>query len=186
MRAPPAARTPYWRQQYGIQLRDLPGYLVQRIAEIEPAPDNPRASYRQFTQGFINAYANLVNNPQPEDKTHVKLGSTVKDQVFYPIVPCRIVDTRNSGGPITAGTARNFTFFNQDSAGFSWSTQGGASGSSVSACPQTVITNLGGTLGFSPVLSAAMATVTVVNATAAGNWLIWVVRVTRPASRRAR
>jgi hypothetical protein len=163
--------TPYWREQYGIQLRQLPEYLVERIASLQPMPDSAEASYRQFTQTFVNAYANLVLNPRAEDKGRLKLGSTTIDQVFIPITPCRIVDTRNSGGPITATSARNFYFYATTNA-FAWSSQGGAAGTAVSACPDTVTTGGGGTLG-SVAPSAAMATVTVVNATAAGNWLVW-------------
>src|SRR5262249_14722646 len=59
-----------------------------------------------------------------------------------------------------------------DDGNSSWATQGGTPGPSKTACPGTVVTSQGGTLGnVEP--SAAMATVTVVNATAAGNWLIW-------------
>src|SRR5947208_3599493 len=46
------------------------------------------------------------------------------DLVYVPITPCRIVDTRNVGGPISAGNQANF-FYYSDTAGFSWSTQGG-------------------------------------------------------------
>jgi hypothetical protein len=165
-----AGAAPYWREQFATQLRHLPDYLVERIAMLAPVPDEAQASYRQFTQGFVNAYANLVLNPRPEDKARPKLGSTTNDQVFVPIAPCRIVDTRNVGGPIGANNARNFYFYSV-SASYSWSNQGGAAGSAGTACPGTV-TGAGGTLGnVAP--SAAVATVTVVNATAAGNWLVW-------------
>jgi hypothetical protein len=166
-----AGAAPYWREQYATQLRQLPDYLVEQIAALEPLPDDALASYRRFGQAFVNAYANLVLNPRAEDKARNKLGSTTNDQVFIPIAPCRVVDTRNAGGPISNNTARNFFFYSQSSS-FSWSTQGGAGGTALSACPGTLVTSQGGTLGnVAP--SAAVATVTVVNATAAGNWLVW-------------
>jgi hypothetical protein len=85
--------------------------------------------------------------------------------VFSPIVPCRIVDTRNVGGMIAAGTTRNFYFY-ASSASFDWSTQGGAAGAASSTCPGTINPN-----GGAP--SAAVVTVTVVSPSAAGNWIIW-------------
>lgn len=36
------------------------------------------------------------------------LGDTDKDYVYSPVKPCRIVDTRNAGGPIIGGTSRAF------------------------------------------------------------------------------
>jgi hypothetical protein len=165
------AATPHWREQYAIQLRELPDYLVKQIAATPLAVDDAGTSYRSFTRSFVNAYANLVQNPQPEDKVRLKLGSTTNDQVFFPIAPCRIVDTRNVGGPIAATFARNFLYYTGTGT-FSWATQGGAAGNASTACPGTLTTAGGGTLGnVAP--SAALATVTVVNATAAGNWLIW-------------
>lgn len=166
------ATLPAWREQYGTQLQQLPAYLIERIAQLEPNAEAPQKSYREFTRAFTNAYANLVMNPRPHDKAALKLGSATSDQVFIPIAPCRLVDTRNTGGPIGAGSARNFYFYNADDVNQSWSSQGGAPGASVTTCPQTVVTSLGGTLGQAAP-AAVMATVTVVNATAAGNWLIW-------------
>ena len=160
-----------WRHQYTIQLQILPDEILTRLAELDPNPANARESYRQFTQVFVNAYANAVMNPKPDAKGPAKLGSTTIDQVFIPIPPCRIVDTRNAGGPIAAGTARNFWYFS-DTGTYNWALQGGVSGNASTTCPGSVLTSSGGTLGtVAP--SAAMATVTVVNATAAGNWFIW-------------
>lgn len=91
--------------------------------------------------------------------------------VFNALTPCRIVDTRNTGGPIGANTSRRFFFYN-DSPGFSWSAQGGATGLAASACPGTTLVAAGGTLGSLPP-TAAVLTITVVNPTAAGNFVIW-------------
>ena len=91
--------------------------------------------------------------------------------VFTPIVPCRVVDTRNAGGPISANSSRRFFFYN-DVAGFSWSAQGGAPGIAAGACPGTTLASAGGTLGNLPPTGAVL-TVTVVNPTAAGNFIVW-------------
>jgi len=162
----------FWREQYATQLQQLPAYLVDRIATLQPHADAAQASYREFARSFANAHANLVMNPRTGEKASAKLDSATIDQVFIAITPCRIVDTRNVGGPIAAGTTRNFYFYNPDDVNSSWASQGGTPGASVTACPGSAFTSLGGTLG-SVAPSAAVATVTVVNATAAGNWLIW-------------
>src|ERR1039458_3637196 len=40
--------------------------------------------------------------------TTAVLGSYNSDMVYTPVTPCRIVDTRKAGGPITASTTRDF------------------------------------------------------------------------------
>ena len=98
-------------------------------------------------------------------KGQAKLNSSTTDQVFIPIVPCRIVDTRNAGGPVQAGSPRNFYYFTPDPS-FSWATQGGFGGQASTSCPGTVNPNGGSA-------SAAVVTVTVVSPTEAGNFVIW-------------
>jgi hypothetical protein len=71
-------------------------------------------------------YAGLVRSAKkaatlPATAETKLLGDNTQDLVFYPITPCRNVDTRNAGGPIAAGTFRDF---NADSAG----SQGGTPG----------------------------------------------------------
>jgi hypothetical protein len=61
------------------------------------------------------------------------LGSPVGDG-FSSRTPCRIVDTRSVGGPILAGTTRNFLFYSTGAAD-DWSGQGGVAGPSGSTCP---------------------------------------------------
>jgi hypothetical protein len=94
--------------------------------------------------------------------------------VFVPTTPCRIIDTRISSGgsgPISAGTNRTFWVYNA-SAAFSWSSQGGVAGPANTSCPVTTLNSAGGTLGnVAPF--AAVGTVTVVNPTAPGNFVIW-------------
>src|SRR5262245_15500446 len=98
-------------------------------------------------------------------KTSAKLGSATTDQVFLPIPPCRIVDTRNVGGSIQHGAARNFLFWVMYPT-YNWSNQGGVPGNASVSCPNTVNPN-GGTL------SAAVISISVVTPTARGNWIVW-------------
>lgn len=50
-----------------------------------------------------------------------QIGSLSSDLVFTPITPCRIVDTRGAGGPVTAGSTRVFKAW-----AASYATQGGS------------------------------------------------------------
>lgn len=59
----------------------------------------------------------------PVTPTVLGLGSTSADLVFNPVVPCRILDTRVVGGPITGGSQRNFV-----AAATNYSGQGGFAG----------------------------------------------------------
>ena len=96
---------------------------------------------------------------------HQKLGSATVDLVFTPIAPCRIVDTRITGGPLSAGGGlRNFLFY-ADNASFDFSIQDGTPGLAGSVCPGTVFT------GVPP--AAAVATITATGTTAAGNFVVW-------------
>lgn len=52
------------------------------------------------------------------------LGDLTQDLVFTPITPCRIVDTRNAGGPIAATQTRSFNAAGQSS----YAGQGGNAG----------------------------------------------------------
>jgi hypothetical protein len=50
-----------------------------------------------------------------------QLGSLSSDLVYTPVTPCRIIDTRNAGGVMTAGSIRGFNGW-----GSNFATQGGA------------------------------------------------------------
>jgi len=52
------------------------------------------------------------------------IGDSAADLVYTPVAPCRIIDTRIAGGPIAAGSTRNFL-----AAGSGFSGQGGITGS---------------------------------------------------------
>lgn len=59
-----------------------------------------------------------------------EIGSLSSDLVFTPIVPCRIVDTRNAGGAVLGGTTRVFKGW-----GPNYTAQGG--GATNCGLPQT-------------------------------------------------
>ena len=153
-----------WRDLFGTQLTKMNASILQGIDAVVVDPNNAQASYAQFGQAVRNAVMQSYTLAQ-SGKGQSKLGSTTTDQVFIPIVPCRIVDTRNVGGPISAGTTVNY-FFWSNNVTYTWGFQGGAGGPAGTACPGTVNPN-----GGAP--SAAVVTVTVVSPTAAGNFVIW-------------
>jgi hypothetical protein len=158
--------SPSWREMFMTQLMLLDPSALGSVARVAPIADaDANASYGRFAEAIRSAQMRAFELTHTEKGT-IKLGSATTDQVFLPIVPCRIVDTRNVGGPISAGTTRNFYFYAAPS--YDWSIQGGAGGLAQSACPLTV--NPAGLL-VAP--SAAVMTITVVSPSAAGNWIVW-------------
>jgi hypothetical protein len=89
------------------------------------------------------------------------LGDVTDDLVYTPISPCRIVDTRNAGGPIAGGSERDFMGYTATD----FSSQGGISGS---------------TCGIPANPSALMLNVTVVAPANAGYLTVWPFGTTRP------
>jgi len=68
------------------------------------------------------------------------LGDTSDDLVYTPVVPCRIVDTRNAGGAIGASSSRDFKVW-VSSGGFT--AQGGsATNCNIPANPTAVVLNI--------------------------------------------
>jgi hypothetical protein len=175
-----------WRDIFLTQLMLMtPANLAQIDAVKINATDSAAENYARLSQAMrdttMQAYMLAKGG-----KSQLKLASTVIDQIFIPMTPCRIVDTRNVGGPIAASTQRAFNWVRGVNT-FSWSEQGGAPGSGATACPYTVFAYAGGQLPGSILdqrgyPSAAMATVTVVNPTAAGNLVIWGGQGTFPQS----
>src|SRR5437773_4938685 len=159
------AHSPAWREMFATQLKAMDSSTLRSLdlLRLRTSAD-AKAAYAQFTEAVRGAEMQLYQTTY-SGKAPLKLGSTTTDQVFIPIAPCRIVDTRNVGGMIAAGTTRNFYFYASNSS-FDWSTQGGAAGAASSTCPGTINPN-----GGAP--SAAVVTVTVVSPSAAGNWIIW-------------
>ena len=106
-----------------------------------------------------------VPGPSADGVMPKTLGSTTNDQVFTPITPCRVVDTRNLGGPIGPFATRNFFYFTS-AASTNWnSLQGGVNGAAGTVCPGTVLS------GFLP--SSAVATITVTGQGGSGNLIVW-------------
>ena len=174
-----------WRDIMNIQLKHVSPSTLDRLLALNVG-DNA-ADKAQFYQSFVHvlgtdialrllAQKNRANTQSTanasseaanaEYQRRVKpqfLGDTTDDQTFIPITPCRIVDTRNVGGPIASFAARNFFFYTTDGT-FNWfSNQGGVSGQASSTCPATVF-------GYVP--SAAIATVTVTGQ-GGGNLVVW-------------
>ena len=111
------------------------------------------------------------NGVLPNATQNFTLNVVAAQLVFVAVAPCRVIDTRNAGGPIAAGGQRQF-FYYSDASSWSWSAQGGSAGSATSVCPATTLNSAGGTLGTVPPAAAAL-TITVVNTTAAGNFVAW-------------
>jgi len=157
-----------WRSLFGTQLTQMDAGSLKTLSEVGKSPS---ASYATFLETFRGVQSQRFAGAS---KTQLKdLGSPTVDQVFFPIPPCRIVDTRNVGGPIAASTQRAFFFYaSAGNASLSWSSQGGGAGTAIVNCPGTSFTSNGGTLG-SVAPSAAVATVTAVAPTAAGNFVVW-------------
>lgn len=89
------------------------------------------------------------------------LGALTSDLVYTPVAPCRILDTRNAGGPIAAGGTRSF-----DAVAASFTSQGGSA------------TNCNTQLTF----TALAVNVTAVTPTGAGYATIYPYLATRPTA----
>ncbi len=77
--------------------------------EVDTTTD-AKASYAKFASAFRSALMQSYMVSQ-SGKGHMKLGLATVDQVFIPIMPCRVVDPRNLLGPILAGLTRNYQFY---------------------------------------------------------------------------
>src|SRR5262249_27173122 len=113
-----------WQEQFTTQLRSMPmdGLIILDRVTIKSGVD-AKSSYADFVYAFRSA----LMAKHMSTKGNAKLGSTTTDQVFIPIVPCRVVDTRNVGGPVLAGFPRNFNFYAAIGT-YNWASQGGTSG----------------------------------------------------------
>ena len=121
------AHSAAWREIFATQLTAIDVSILRGIERLKISESgNANTSYAQFAQAVRSAemqsYMLAISG-----KGHMKLGSVTTDQVFIPITPCRIIDTRNVGGPISAGTTRNFNFYSTGAAD-DWSGQGGIAG----------------------------------------------------------
>lgn len=120
----------YVSSTYGLDVHTWSSRMVQQFATGD-ATNIQRALSRTTFEGALaeldgagyklsddKALTLLARNVNP-----TLLGDTSNDMVFTPVPPCRIVDTRLAGGPISATTSRAFGVW-----GFSTYTfQGGSS-----------------------------------------------------------
>jgi len=103
-----ASLGPQWKQDAMNLLLDMPSRQIRAVAD-----DSRWTDLKGVRTAAKSARANAK-----------ALGDQNTDLVYYPITPCRNVDTRLAGGPIAGGTARQF---NADLAG----SQGGTAGCGV-------------------------------------------------------
>ena len=165
-----------WKAQFSSLLSLASAHTLSEIDAMTPKSDNDGSMLDKYQRAAKMAAADAGSFFAGRRGSYgAKLGSTTTDLVFTPITPCRVVDTRVASavsGPLTAGTQRNFYFYSDGTTPASWATQGGDPGVAAAACPGTVLTSGGGTLG-SVAPAAVVATITAVNTTAAGNYVVW-------------
>jgi hypothetical protein len=155
-----------WKEVFGTQLALMDARTLARLDALDADVATAQADYAKFTQAFLDAQFNRVMNSEV-GKTNAKLGPSGPDRVFIPTVPCRVVDTRNVGGVISANTTRNFYYYSNVASYNFGTAQGGAPGQVGTVCPQLVYGD------NAPMNGAAALTVQVVSPTAAGNWIVW-------------
>ena len=101
------------------------------------------ASLAGTLEGLRDALATaaISSAPVKEGLMHAKaLGDTAADLTYTPVVPCRLVDTRNVGGQIGSNSSRDFRVW-VSSGGFG--AQGGANTNcNIPADPVAVVVNL--------------------------------------------
>jgi hypothetical protein len=156
-----------WRAQFRAVLDKSSMETLQTIDGMPAKSEGPNHTLVQaygyaFRLAAANAGAALAKSAAGQ--ATLKLGSATSDLVYVPITPCRAVDTRIVGGPINFQTQRDFFFYSDGANGFAG--QGGDAGPLGTTCPSTVFAG-----GTPP--AAAAATVTAVNTTAAGNFVVW-------------
>lgn len=164
-----------WRAQFKALLQRASLPTLQAIDQVEAKPGGVNRTLIDLYRSIYSMAVSDVGAQMAKNfggATTAKLGTVNTDLVFVPVSPpCRIVDTRNTGLGISAGTQRPFYFYS-DGTPSSWSSQGGDAGGVATACPATTSTSAGGTLGNVPPY-AVMANITAVNTTAAGNFIAW-------------
>lgn len=163
------ARSAAWREMFGTQLQQMELPALQRLNSVAVESNGAmKSEYAKFAQAFRDEQATrfmVGDRASVRMKAQAKLASTTNDLVFTPVTPCRVVDTRITSTPISAGETHNFYFYDSYNPGGGSSvypSQGGVSG-----CPGTNFFFA----GAPP--SVAVATITVVSPTAAGNALVW-------------
>jgi hypothetical protein len=152
-----------WRDTFGLQLSLLPASKLQELVAA-----NPATGYQGVVEAVVQSQLAGMDKGGSPTKS---LGQTTTDLVFVAINPCRIVDTRNAGGAISAASPRSFIFSTTPAGNFS------AQGGSATNC------NLGFTGNIVPLAPKAIAaTVTIVTPTADGNMVIYPAGTTPGAT----
>lgn len=116
--------TSAWREIFATQLTRMHISVLRQLDSINVRGDTAKSDYAQFERGVRNALMQAYVQGT-SGKGHIKLGSTTTDQVFIPITPCRVVDSRNLLGPILAGFPRNYQFYASSASVNFGTTQGG-------------------------------------------------------------
>ena len=188
---PQGADSAVWRDMMRIQLEQASPAALDKLLAV--GANAKRQSMGEYYKTFINTLGSDIQarldaqKPRktvaadsagdepagkrslvaPDGKVQATktLGSASNDQVFTPITPCRVVDTRNLGGPIGPFATRNFFYFTTSSSTNWNSIQGGVNGAAGTVCPGTVVT------GYNP--SSAVATITVTGQGGNGNLIVW-------------
>ena len=76
------------------------------------------ASLAGSLDGLRNALSTAITSTAEVKASLIQpkaLGDANDDLVYTPVVPCRILDTRNAGGPLLAGVTRTFIGYNATS-----------------------------------------------------------------------
>ena len=132
-------------QEITLTRHGQPGVL--REAVLRDALNKLRADHL-FSASLAGTYAGLVTvlteasalEPALSTKTNVKTANAAPEMAYTPVVPCRLADTRNAGGPIAGNSSRSFKVW-VASGGFT--AQGGDAGNcNVPANPGAVALNL--------------------------------------------
>ncbi len=141
-----------WHDTFGLQLSMLPAPTLAALAKTPPETG---------FQGVVAKMTEVLRTAAEKGQSKPKVGPTATDVVFVPINPCRIVDTRfGGGGFISQGSPRDFVYANP--VGGTFASQGG----SATNCGLAFASSL-----LSP--KAVAATVTVVNASGSGNFVVY-------------
>jgi len=90
--------------------QNLAESLVSRREAAQQRAFDPlyRAQLVQALSALPSAELEALRSREDDPPLPNVLGDSSKDLVYTPIRPCRIFDTRVVGGPLAAGTARNF------------------------------------------------------------------------------
>jgi hypothetical protein len=126
----------------------------------------PAAVYAQdepIVNEWVGSSDGEVNyDADKDDPTTYRLGDTDEDFVFTPVSPCRIIDTREAGGPIGTDSFRSFYVYGS---GVNMLPQGG----NASGCPAPRGEPRG-----------VVMNIVAVNSTAPGYLTVWPDNTTRP------